>query len=125
MTFDNLGNEIPELVPSYILSLAVILHDKNLMLKMYPFPKKTCKDPSSLTLLEVFRLNITWTEKPSKRQKILFQTIMYNAKLSENYFSLRLRLYENCKPKSSMSLPSDPVALVEKLKKSTYSATFV
>ena len=43
---------------------------------------------------------------------------MYNAKLSENYLSLRWRLNENLKPKSS--LPSDPVALVEKLQKSTY-----
>ena len=72
MTFDNLGNEIPELVPSYILSLAVIPHDKNLMLKMYPFPKKTCKDPSSLTLLEVLRLNITWTEKTVQKAKNTF-----------------------------------------------------
>ena len=42
---------------------------------------------------------------------------MYNAKLSENYLSLRWRLNENLKPKSSMPLPSDPVALVEKLKR--------
>ena len=61
-------------------------------------------------------LNITWTEKPSKRQKILFQTIICDAELSEDYLSLRWRLNENLKPKSSMPLPSDSVALVEKLR---------
>ena len=123
MTFDNLWNEISELVPSYIPSLVVIPHNKNVMLKMYPFPKKLLKIPPVLLCL-MLGLNITWTEKPSKRQKILFQTIIYDAELSENYLSLRWRLYENLKPKSSMPLPSDSVALVEKLKKSTYSATF-
>ena len=61
MTLDNLGNEISELVPSYIPPLVVIPHNKNLnlMLTMYRFPKKTCKDPSSLTLLKILGLNIT------------------------------------------------------------------
>ena len=86
------------------------------MLKMYPFPKKLLKIPPVLLCL-MLGLNITWTEKPSRRQKILFQTIIYDAELSENYLSLRWRLNENLKPKSSMPLPSDSVALVEKLKK--------
>ena len=102
----------------------MIPHNKDLMLKMYPFPKKTRKDLSSLTLRKMLGLNITWTEKPSKRQKILFQIIMYNAKFSENYLLLILRLYENLKPRSLMTFQSNPVALVEKSEKSTYSATF-
>ena len=59
-------------------------------------------------------LNITLTEKLSKRQKILAQNIMYNGKLNENNLSIRVCLYENLKPRSSVQLPQN--SLVEELR---------
>ena len=41
---------------------------------------------------------------------------MYGGKLSENDLPTRVRLCENPKPKTSMTLPPDPDSLVEELK---------
>ena len=83
---------------------------------MFSF-KKVCKDPSSLTLIEMLGLNITLTEKLSKMQNIFAQIILYNGKLNENYLLTRVRLYENLKPKSSIPLSPDLHFLAEKLKR--------
>ena len=83
---------------------------------MFSF-KKVCKDPSSLTLIEMLGLNITLTEKLSKMQNIFAQTIMYKGKLNENYLLTRVRLHENFKPKSSIPLSPDLDFLAGKLKR--------
>lgn len=62
-----------------MLSLVVIPHHTNLMFKRSKF----CKDPSSLTLIKIIEMNITFTEEIVQKAKIFVQTIMYNRELQD------------------------------------------
>ena len=44
---------------------------------------KFCKDPSSLTLIKIIEMNITFTEEIVQKAKIFVQTIMYNRELQD------------------------------------------
>ena len=65
----------------------------------------------------MLRLDITLTEEIVQKAKILFQIIIYNEKLDDNYLSRRVNLYENLKPKSSTLFSLDPDSLPEELKR--------
>ena len=60
-------------------------------------------------------LNISLTKILSRWAKNSFQTIIYNGKLSQSYLSTKVRIYENFKLNSSVSLPSDPNSVVKEL----------
>ena len=52
------------------------------------------------------------------------RTVLYSGKQRESYIETRIRLYQEMKMKSSMSLPPDPDSVVQVIKRVHYQATF-
>ena len=84
MIYNNLESEISDVVPELLAitccSRATCYTLYQLNAEMVQVLKKVCKDFASFILIKVLGLNITLTEKLSKRQKIFVQTIMFNGK---------------------------------------------
>ena len=95
------------LFPDYMVSVGRNTLSGKLNVKKVHIFKNACRDSSSLTLIEIFQFIITSTQIQSKRSKIIVQGIMYDRKINGSYLSIRVHLYKNLKPKSSMPLPPD------------------
>ena len=80
-----------------------------------PAFKKVCKDFCTVTLIKMLGLNISLTKILSIWAKHKSQTITYNGKLSQNYLSTKVAIYENLKLNSSVSLPSDPDSVIKEV----------
>ena len=56
--------------------------------------------------------------------KEFVRTVLYSGKQRESYIETRIRLYQEMKMKSSMSLPPDPDSVVQVIKRAHYQAYF-
>ena len=61
-------------------------------------------------------------EKDISDIKEFIRTVLYTGKVDEDYIGTRVRIYENLKKKSSMSLPPDPRSVVQVIKRVHHQA---
>ena len=105
--YNNLRSEMSDFVPGLHVITGCDTTSYKFNGEMVQIFKKICKDPSSIIWINMLGMNITVTEKLSKRWKVFVQTITYNGKLND-FFR---------KPKSPVPFLPDPDSLVEKPKR--------
>ena len=59
-----------------------------------------------------------------ERAKQFVRTVLYTGKEKETYIETRIRLYQEMKVKSSMSLPPDPDSIIQVIKRAHYQIYF-
>ena len=75
------------------------------------------KSPNSCKLLQALQKEETLCQQNIEDLKEFISTIMYNGNKKESYLQVGMRLYQQQKEKSSMSLPPDPDSLLQALKR--------